>query len=100
MYQDQNCLKEQSFFLDLNIKDQIVRGHTKVKLSVENPNLQEAVPFIVSFCAKQINIKSIQLLEFSYQKDEPESIIEQVEDTNQIKLKWDYPSLLVQVIEN
>lgn len=100
MYQDRNCIEEQSFFLDFNINDRIVRGHTKVKINIENPNLQETIPFSISFCAKQINIKSIDLVEFSFQKDESESNKEQVENINLVKLHWDYPSLLVQVFKN
>jgi len=96
MYQERNCIEEQSFFLDLNVKDRHIRGHTKVKLKLENLALQENGQFTVTLCAKQLDVKSVDILTFSFQKEGEEGM-QNVEDKKSVKLIWSYPGISVQV---
>lgn len=96
MYQENNCIEEQSFFLDFNVKDRFLRGHTKIKLKLEKPALQENTPILIHLCAKQINVKAIDLMEILVQKEEQEATVP-IEDKSTVEIKWDYPSTLVQV---
>lgn len=96
MYQERNCIEEQSFFLDLNIKDRHIRGHTKVKLKLENLALPENGQFTVTLCAKQLDVKSVDILAFSFQKEGEESM-QSVEDKKSVKIGWLYPGISVQV---
>ena len=99
MYQERNCIEEQSFFLDLNVKDRHIRGHTKVKLKLENLALQENGHFTINLCAKQLDVKSVDILAFSFQKEGEESL-QDVEDKKSVKLVWSYPGISVQAFIN
>ena len=99
MYQENNCIEEQSFFLDFNVKDRLVRGHTKLKVKLDKPNLQENVPIVISLCAKQLDVKSIDLIEIFAQKED-QGAAEPIEDKNVIQIKWEYPNILIQVFKD
>jgi len=95
MYQERNCIEEQSFFIDLNVKDRHIRGHTKVKLKLENLTLQEKGQFTVTLCAKQLDVKSVDIMAFSFQKEGEESKHD-VDDKTTVKIIWSYPGISVQ----
>lgn len=99
MYQENNCIEEQSFFLDFNVKDRHIRGHTKIKLKLEKPGLQENIPVSINLCAKQIDVKAIDMTEMIVQKEDQEAPTA-VEDRSSVQVKWDYPSTSVQVSQN
>jgi len=97
MFNEKNSIEEQSFFLDFNFEKEYIRGHTKIKLRLENPELNPEKILTIHFCAKQICIQDVQCLDFSFY-DENKNEIQRGDNANDLfYLKWQYPDIMTQV---